>query len=394
MFNSGKLTSMRISVVSFSSRGGAGTAASSLAAGLFELGFSTKQIFATHKNVKQEPLRNKKLTIAAAIDSKIVKKNTWASQFSQARFFVKEDLASEVQDSQILIFRWSVGLFGMDSQVLKNKKVIWTLPDQAWFTGGCHNSINCEKYKLACKKCPAVHRPFQESISKMIEIKSNFFDQIDDLTFVAHSERMLESFSKSTIGARRDIKLIPNAIAPHFSKRETKRSTYMPDGIRILLVVNNIEDPIKGFFEVAPVLKILVERQKAQIRLVGEFSPATAKMYPEFEYIGPMENRAVVRVMDESDVLLVPSVQESASNIVPEAGSRRLPSLIRKGSGVEPLAISDGFGLLYESNEELFSRIKSMDAAYLSHLADRAHRASKRHNYLKVAAEYATLWSN
>lgn len=383
---------MNISVVSYSSAGGAGKAAHNLARGLTDLGFSVDEIFASETTVREEPFRNPKLTMLTSLDNAVIRKSQWPSLFSLLRFQAREDLARELESSKILILRWSVGLFGLENLLLRDKKVIWTLPDEAWFTGGCHNSVGCLNFSKSCHECPAVRPPFRAAVSRGLESKAAFFDGIQDLTFVAHSENMLRKFSKSTLGLGRNIVLIPNPISPDFTSTRVRKSIGVDKVLKLLFVADNIDDPIKGFHEVAPLLIAAGEKRKISIIVVGKVKDKTIERYPGFLFTGTLSTLELAEIMDDSHVLIVSSAQEAAGNVIPEAGSRGVPSFIREGSGVEEFGFQKQFGLVYSSNEDLIKKIAELDSEQLSKLSFMAIAASRSHNYLRVAASYADLF--
>lgn len=364
-------------------------ASSNLALGMREQGLDAKAFFATDSNVRKELTRNPNLTIATAVDNYVARTPSWSSNVSLFRFGVAENLSKEVFEADSIILRWSVGLFGLDPNKLRDKRVIWTFPDQAWLTGACHNSLDCKQFTNGCGNCPAVRRPFKSLVAKKLEEKLSFFNQIEDLHFVVHSEKMLEILSESKAGKERNVQLIHNPISPIFSENYKPRKESKNDRIRIVLVAENIDDPIKGFKDVSRVLTLLIAQGIANVVVVGRFKRSTLSSNPEMQFLGYLESQEILEVFDNSDILLVPSLQESAGNVIAEAASRGVPSVIRNGSGVEEFAISEDF--LFVSASEIPPLILGLKNMGLHNIRKSAHDASRKHNYRDVARKYIKL---
>ena len=70
-----------------------------------------------------------------------------------------EDISKHkfIQEADIIHIHWiNFGFLSLKS--LKKifqlgKPIVWTLHDMWTFTGGCHYSYDCEKYKTNCKNC-------------------------------------------------------------------------------------------------------------------------------------------------------------------------------------------------------------------------------------------------
>lgn len=85
------------------------------------------------------------------------------------------------------------------SQLAKiNKPIVWRLPDMFAFTGGCHYSGDCEKYREHCGKCPLLGLSFRYDLSYLnLKKKIEGVRRLKNLV-VATPSRWLENCAKSS----------------------------------------------------------------------------------------------------------------------------------------------------------------------------------------------------
>jgi hypothetical protein len=74
--------------------------------------------------------------------------------FSDAASSVCLESIPDVQEATVINLHWVAGLIDYlkAPQIFKNKAVVWTLHDMNVFTGGCHYSHDCQRYKAASLK--------------------------------------------------------------------------------------------------------------------------------------------------------------------------------------------------------------------------------------------------
>ena len=129
----------------------------------------------------------------------------------------------------------------------KNKiKTIMTLHCEFAYTGKCGHSVECDQWKIGCKKCPHlkeyVSTMWFDHTAYMFNQKKKLFEDFEDLTIVTPSnwlaERVKQSFFKN-----HDIKVIHNGINTDvFSPKDTTQ----------LKEMYNIADDEKVVLAVAP----------------------------------------------------------------------------------------------------------------------------------------------
>lgn len=381
---------MNIGILSFSASGGAGIASANIARGLQELSCDVNLFFASQQGIRDAPFRRPSLTAVTIFDNHIVRSHGWGSTVSLNRDNLEEKIPLHVRQSEAFLVRWSVGLFGMRSEFFHNKKVIWTMPDMRSITGACHNSLHCGSYNSGCNDCPAVKPVFRSQVQRSLNRKSSFFNQIQDLTFVAHSENMFEKLQRSPISVGRRLEFVPNPVGPEFSQTPLRHSPKAKEKLtRLIIIADDLEDPIKGFHSISNDLLLLVRLKKINVKVIGRLSRKSQLDFLEFEFLGFRNASAIIEALDSSDILLLPSFQESAANVVAEAHSRGVPAIVREGSGVEEFVVSPK--LVFKSNSELKSLLTTMEDQEMQTWSKLAKIKSGQHNYLDVAARYRKL---
>jgi glycosyltransferase involved in cell wall biosynthesis len=141
-------------------------------------------------------------------------------------------------------------------EMVKTKKVLWTLHDMNPFTGGCHHSDDCVQYVDGCMNCPQLKNEGKK-VAEYFKMKKEAFDKIDScsLTIISPSEWMFEKASKSTL-----LKKFRHILIPHFvdtnvfkymEKDEARKLLELPETKKIFLYVSAVlENSRKGFDKV------------------------------------------------------------------------------------------------------------------------------------------------
>src|SRR5690606_26435095 len=59
-----------------------------------------------------------------------------------------------IVDSDIVHLHWVTGLISTKHIAKLEKPIVWTLRDMWPVTGGCHYSMECERFAVGCGHCP------------------------------------------------------------------------------------------------------------------------------------------------------------------------------------------------------------------------------------------------
>lgn len=154
------------------------------------------------------------------------------------------------------------------------KPVIWTLHDEVAFTGGCHYTAGCGKFKTVCRECPQVESTLQTEIEQAFVYKQRVYANLP-MTVVTTSEWLADQVRQSAIFADRDIRVLPSGMdtevfKPSVSKVAAKRTMGFDPNERILLLPSEcLNDVRKG----AAIVDEFLERLAAHVkRIPGLFN--------------------------------------------------------------------------------------------------------------------------
>ena len=71
--------------------------------------------------------------------------------------------------ADIIHLHWiNEGFIGIEDIAQINKPIVWPLHDMWAFTGGCHYSDGCKRYKSSCGKCPQLCSDKESDFSRWI----------------------------------------------------------------------------------------------------------------------------------------------------------------------------------------------------------------------------------
>ncbi len=97
----------------------------------------------------------------------------------------------------------------------KHIKTIMTLHCEFSYTGKCGHSVECEQWKIECKKCPHLHdyisTLFFDHTKYMFRQKKKLFEDFNDLTIVTPSQ-WLANRAKKSFFKKHEIVVIHNGI--------------------------------------------------------------------------------------------------------------------------------------------------------------------------------------
>ena len=143
-------------------------------------------------------------------------KNRQKSPFSVARTGINICNNKYVREADLINLHWINGGFLSIKSIKKlsylHKPVVWTLHDMWPFTGGCHYSGGCVKYKENCGQCPILNSNKDRDLTRMIWEKKNKFYKNLNLTVVTCSNWLARCAKDSSLYHDLRIEVIPNSV--------------------------------------------------------------------------------------------------------------------------------------------------------------------------------------
>jgi len=263
----------------------------------------------------------------------------WSMQILP-RFFSDEILSL---NPDVVHLNGVKGFVPMNALRSLGKPIVWTVVDMWPFTGGCHYSGDCEKFRTECKDCHFLKRDQFFDLANLVwQRKSKNLDGLN-LTVAAISQWLQDCSKSSPILGQ-----FPTELVHYGLDEETYRPIDKFTAKTILGLDPTIayvafgadggtKNPRKGFRFALDAMKILKSRGSKNIGLLvfGETAPDRPVDCPyPVRYLGMLnDDVSMALTYSAANVTLVPSVQEGFGQTALEAMSCGTPVVTFEGIG-------------------------------------------------------------
>jgi glycosyltransferase involved in cell wall biosynthesis len=212
------------------------------------------------------------------------------------------------------------------------KPIVWTLHDQNPFTGGCHYSAGCEKYRDDCGNCPQLTDD-NFNLPRHV-MKNKLRNWHRGLTIVAPSEWMAGCARESAVFGNCEIITIPNGLETDVFKPIPKAEAKIESGIdpgstTLLFGSMALNIKRKGFDHFISAIKLCMTDhifyQKVldgTIRLLtyGHFNKEMNQLDFPILSFGSIDNpHDLARLYSASDMFILPSLEDNLPNTMLES---------------------------------------------------------------------------
>lgn len=383
---------MQKSVVhlSFSSAGGAGGVARILSETQQSLGRPSVLQTKIASSLRAHPFATPLHTLAAGIDEYVVKKPDFDAPISFYRDDVPTSFLETALDADIIHLHGVNGLVQLHKLIpaLRTRPVVWTLHDMNPFTGACHYSLGCEGFQGECASCPAVRRPWQETVKKRLQRKAQVFASLTKLHLVSPSEWLRAQVTLSPIAKNTSVTVIPNPVRPEFYEVSPGASAERESSLRVVLVAQNLDDPVKNVTAAVDAFRALHEiHPAARLELVGRGGDG---------FVGQGISRTeasnaneLIEILDRSDILVVSSGAENAPLVIAEAASRGCLPVVRNVGGMPEMVKRAGAGEVFDKDSDLPGILARYATSRRTESSRSSLRARAEKTYGPVAATLA-----
>ncbi len=178
----------------------------------------------------------------------------------------------------------------------------------------------------------------------------------EDIHLIANSEytraRILSDYHNKKVA------LIPNSIKKEYILNNKERTSV---GIRLITIANGIFDPRKNIINLLKAFKLLKsDYPEAALTIVGRYSKKTSTyvqwrdegLLEGVTTTGQLSHEEVIAQIDNSTILVHPSLEETFGNILLEAMARRVPVIGGSESGAVPMVLGNGkYGICCDVRE-------------------------------------------
>lgn len=347
---------MRVAILSSASGGGAGIAAHRIYRAIKEHQKDICDVDFIDMRTTEKPVSNE-VTLADSATNGILSNTHFTADYASAS---RKHIVDTLSQYDVINIHWCSYLLSIVEiyELAKSgKKIVFTLHDFYYFTGGCHYPSTCKQYLTSCKLCPQVNTAMmnQKDVEAAQDLKRKIFS-FENVILTAPSEYIVnKAIAAEIIPKERGI-VIRNAYEPVEGK-ERKKNT---DGkIHVLVIADSFYEIRKQLQLAIDGFKVLAETEPSKvsafvIHLVGKLDKEVLNQLKPYGYKvinhGHKSNHEdIVDVYCQVNYLLTPSLDDNWPNILVESGAYGVVPIVGPGHGCEEFVSRSRVGYVFKS---------------------------------------------
>jgi glycosyltransferase involved in cell wall biosynthesis len=258
---------------------------------------------------------------------------------------IREWVIDLLAEYDVLNVQWAsylISLAEINELAKLGKKIIFTLHDFHYITGGCHYPAGCLGYLKNCVGCPQVNENLcsQQTVIATNKIKREIFSY-ENVHLTAPSAFIVENAIRAGIVPRERAHVLRNAYAP-ICEFEPKIATKSKS---ILLIADSFDEQRKGLALAVDSLKVSAETFKetntdVTLHLVGGLDSEVIKRLDGsgikiITHGHIKQHEKLVEIFKKCDFILTCSYEDNWPNILVESGSYGCIPIVGKWHGCE-----------------------------------------------------------
>ncbi|MEH2354970.1 glycosyltransferase family 4 protein [Nostoc sp.] len=351
--------------------GGAARAAYRLHTGLQDIGLQSQMLvqekYSNDKTVVAPKIRlfqgiaKAKLTVES-LPLKLYrqKKNTpFFTQWLPDRVIPK---VAQINPDIINLHWISGGFMQIETFAKLKRPLVWTLHDMWGFTGGCHVTGECDRYKVSCGACPQLNSGNEWDLSRWVwQRKVKAWKNLN-LTLVSPSSWLAECARSSSLFQNLQIEVIPHGLDTQkyrpINKHFAREALNLPQDKKLILfgAIEATSDRNKGFHLLQPALQELSKsgwKDDLEVVIFGASQPENPPdLGFQTHYLGHLHDAiSLATVYSAADVMLVPSLQESFGQTASESFACGTPVVAFNATGLKDIVDHQQNGYLAKPYE-------------------------------------------
>ncbi len=259
--------------------------------------------------------------------------------FSTGFFGIDFTKSREYKTADIIHFHWINGGFVNIKHISKiDKRIVWTMRDMWPMTGGCHYSIECDRYKYGCGNCKQLGSGSKYDVSKYILYRKKKYLP-KNLKLVGISNWLSQEAKRSELFRNTEIKTIYNNIDTNsffpIEKKQAREILGIKTDKRVILAgAQNINDFYKGFDKFLEAVNLL-DREENLLLFFGKIDKSILdRLGFEYKSFGFLYDLISLRlVYSASDVFVAPSLMDAFGKTLAEAMACAVPVVCFDATG-------------------------------------------------------------
>lgn len=333
---------------------------------------------------------------------KIFYYNRKKNAFDNSLFGINFTNYNLIKEADILHLHWINKSFS-DLSYLKNlnKPIIWTLRDMWAFTGGCHYSLSCNKFKKNCGKCFSLNSNSKKDLSYLNQkIKIKNYKEFD-INYVAISMWLKKEASKSLLLRNKKIETIYNGINKSnfypIKNLDTKRKRSIPLNKKIILFGSQyINSEYKGFNYLLESLRFLDTKKYflitfGKIHNLKHLDTLNIE-YKNFNFIS--SQKELNEIYNLADVFIACSIQEAFGKTIVESLSSGTPVVCFKKTAISEIVKhkKNGYCAKYLDSKDIAKGIDWVSKNYKKFNNKKSLQKDKSFTDDYMAKKYISLY--
>ncbi|MBH8573004.1 glycosyltransferase family 4 protein [Nostocaceae cyanobacterium CENA369] len=263
----------------------------------------------------------------------------------------------------IINLHWiSAGFMQIETFTKLKRPLVWTLHDMWGFTGGCHVTGECDRYKVSCGACPQLNSSNEWDLSRWVwQRKLKAWKNLN-LTLVSPSHWLAQCARSSTLFQNLRIEVIPHGLDSQkyrpINQHFAREALNLPQDKKLILfgAIQATSDKNKGFHLLVPALQELSQSGWKDDLEVVIFGASQTENSPELgfktHYLGHFhDDISLATVYSAVDLMLVPSLQESFGQTASESLACGTPVVAFNSTGLKDIVDHQQNGYLAKPYE-------------------------------------------
>lgn len=319
----------------------------------------------------------------------------------------------EFKRADVVHLHWTnqgfLSLGDLQRILASGKPVVVTMHDQWYYTGICHHSAGCEKYKSRCEKCPMMNNGGigVDLARRVYESKRDIYAD-KNISFVGCSHWITDLAQRSALTHGHLVTNIPNALDTSLfcpaDQAAARIKLGLPADKRLLLFgARRITDEMKGFHLLVAVCDHLVNRypdlaSHVEVVVLGGDAASVKSSLPlPVHALNYMSSEAeIASIYNAVDLFVTPSLLENLPNTIAEAMACGTPCVGFNVGGIPEMIDHriNGYVARYRDSEDFADGIAwVLDATRHRSLQEQARsKAVASYGEAAVAARYIDVY--
>lgn len=387
---------MKIAHLSTSTTGGAAVTAKSIVRIQNTFGHDS-QVFTRDKNLSRAVLASSRFSTFISM-ANATKEYAQVTHFSTLG--LELDTVWDFKPDVIFIHNWFNLLREKDiASITRRTPTIFLAHDARLATGGCHVTLGCQNFKTGCHHCPAAKVDFFASAAK--KTLESMVEQMGKYAFVTPSQWLMNEMVGSAIISNSTISRVignPSDAFPGNAVSETRQSG---ERFKIIFVAASLDSAYKGFDLLIESMTLIGNtkdfQREIELKVVGTGTNRTLSKPSSrvnISFLGPQNSSVVNRLIQESDLLIVPSLSENYPGVIGEAQLLGCTVAASNVGGIPEMIEDEVTGFLFEPDAQACKRtiLRAINSPSIPQIKKLAReRAMVRYDEKNINSSYDNL---